>query len=141
MNIIYQVSQHSFNFFFNLSNTMLTSAFNNVDHRRKGRGARGMQPPPPLEFFKLPFLGKTAGNIRAKPLDFRASNGENIRARDFSPLPSPPEQNSSRTPMCGINIISDTDSLLTQYILFLSSILTPPPELDSAYSLFLCFCS
>ena len=28
MNIIIQVSQHSFNFYFNLSNTMLTSAFN-----------------------------------------------------------------------------------------------------------------
>ena len=27
MNIIIQVSQHSFNFFFYLSNTMLTSAF------------------------------------------------------------------------------------------------------------------
>ena len=34
----------------------------------------------PLEFF-----GQKSGTIRDKPLDYRASNGKNIRARDFSP--------------------------------------------------------
>ena len=36
-----------------------------------------------LEFFKWPLWGKTASNICAKSLDFRASAGENIRARDL----------------------------------------------------------
>ena len=35
MNIIIQVSQHSFNFFLNLSNTMLTSAFNKKKQKTK----------------------------------------------------------------------------------------------------------
>ena len=42
----------------------------------------------PILFSNSHFGGvvKTS-NIRAKPLDFQANNGENIRARDFSPLP------------------------------------------------------
>ena len=48
---------------------------------------------------KYAIFGQKLSNIPAKPLDFRASNGQNIRARDFSP-PPPPEPNLSRTPMC-----------------------------------------
>ena len=51
------------------------------DHRRTAHGAEGGC--------------KKSDNIRPKPLDFRASNGKNIRARDFSP----PERSSSRTLM------------------------------------------
>ena len=34
---------------------------------------------------QIAIFGGKSGNIRAKPLDFRASNGENIRATDLSP--------------------------------------------------------
>ena len=51
-------------------------------------GWRGLQPP---RIFQIAIFGqkKKSGNIRAKPLDFRASNGQDIRARDFSPPPPP----------------------------------------------------
>ena len=41
---------------------------------------------PSLWFFKWPFLGTKPSNIRAKSLDFRASNGENVWASDLTPL-------------------------------------------------------
>ena len=53
--------------------------------------------PPPLEFFKWPFSGKKKSNIRAKPLDFRESTGESIRARDLSPPPPPPKKKKTHT--------------------------------------------
>ena len=43
-------------------------------------------------------FGQKASTIRAKSLDFRASGGENIRARYLSP-PPPPERNWYRTPI------------------------------------------
>ena len=49
----------------------------------------------PWNFQNSHIRAKISGNIRAKPLDFRASNGENIRATDLSP----PKRNWSRTPM------------------------------------------
>ena len=52
-------------------------------------------PPPPWNFQNSHIRAKKLGNIRAKPLDFRASNGENIRAIDLSP----PKRNWSHTPM------------------------------------------
>ena len=51
------------------------------------RGDGGLQP---LNFFQIAIFGPKIGNIRAKLLDFRASNGKNIRPRDFSPPPPPP---------------------------------------------------
>ena len=70
-------------------------------HRRTAQGAEGGCSPPRI--FQIAIFGqkKKSGNIRAKPLYFRASNGKNIRARDFSP----PERNSSRTLMVVGNAI------------------------------------
>ena len=59
---------------------------------RGGRGAGGFSPP---IIFLIGIFEQETCNIRAKPLDFRASNGENIRATDLSP----PKRNWSRTPM------------------------------------------
>ena len=59
--------------------------------------------PPPLppspasasKIFQITIFGQMKGNtIGAKPLDFRASNGNNVRA---CMRPRPPERNSSRT--------------------------------------------
>ena len=49
-------------------------------------GARGLRSP--SRMFEIAIFGqkKKSGNIRVKPLDFRASNGKHIRARNFSPL-------------------------------------------------------
>ena len=58
-----------------------------------GGGAGELQPPPRI--FQIAILGQKACNIWAKPLDFRASNGENIRATDLNP----PKRNWSRTPI------------------------------------------
>ena len=43
-------------------------------------------PPPPPIICQIPIFGQKTCNIRANPLDFRASNGEKIRATDLSPL-------------------------------------------------------
>ena len=48
-----------------------------------------------IRIFQIPIFGQKACNIRAKPLDFQASNGENIRATDLSP----PKRTWSHTPM------------------------------------------
>ena len=55
--------------------------------RGGGGGAEAPPPPPPLplKFSNSNFGAKKICNIRAKPLDFRANNGENIRATDLSP--------------------------------------------------------
>ena len=45
------------------------------------------------------WLIKKSGNIRAKPLDLRASNGKKYSGKRLQPPPPPPEQNLSRTPM------------------------------------------
>ena len=71
--------------------------FQNYHHRRTRRagagGGGGLQPP--IIFQKAIFGQKKLCNIRAKPLDFRASNGI------FGQLNlKPPKQNwSRRTPM------------------------------------------
>ena len=62
----------------------------------EGGGVGGCSPPPPRFFSNSHIPAKKSGNIRAKPLDFRASNGQNIRATDLSP----PKRNWSRTPVC-----------------------------------------
>ena len=63
-------------------------------HRRTAHGAEGVAAPPRI--FQIAIFGQNkSGNIPAKPLGVCASNGKNIRARDFSP----PERNLSRTPM------------------------------------------
>ena len=49
--------------------------------------------------------GGESCNILAKPLDFRASNGENIRVTDLSP----PKPNWSRTPMPVTDCVWDCD--------------------------------
>ena len=51
-------------------------------------GGWGLYPPPPPRIFQIAMFGqeKTC-NIRAKPLDIRASSGYNIRATDLSPPP------------------------------------------------------
>ena len=49
----------------------------------------------PWNYSNSHIRAKKSGNIRAKPLDFRASNGENIWATDLSP----PKRNWSRMPM------------------------------------------
>ena len=50
----------------------------------RGRGLRGCSP---LEYVQMAIFGQKASLIRAKPqFDFRASEWENIRARDLSPL-------------------------------------------------------
>ena len=60
----------------------------------RGGGAGRAAAPPGI--LKIAIFGQQkSGNIRAKPLDFRASNGEDIRATDLSP----PKRNWSRTPM------------------------------------------
>ena len=53
-------------------------------HRRTRWG--GWAAPPP-GIFQIAIFGqkKKSCNIWAKPFDFRASNGENIRATDLSP--------------------------------------------------------
>ena len=51
-----------------------------------GGGARAATPPPPPNFSNSHFRAKKTCSIRAKPLDFRASNGESIRATDLIPL-------------------------------------------------------
>ena len=48
----------------------------------RGGGGGGFSP-----IFKKQFSAQKTSNIRAKPLDFRASNGENIRARNLSRTP------------------------------------------------------
>ena len=50
------------------------NAYNAVSckHRRTTHGARGLQPP---RIFQIAIFGQKLGNIREKPLDFRASNG------------------------------------------------------------------
>ena len=51
-------------------------------------GLEGLHPPPPPTPRIVQILNfGPKSNIRAKPLDIRGSNGENIRARDFSPPP------------------------------------------------------
>ena len=52
-------------------------------HRRMAHGAEGGCSP--LESFKLPFSGKKSGNIRAKPLDLRATNGQNYSGKRLQP--------------------------------------------------------
>ena len=65
-----------------------------------GRGCPPPPPPPPLDFFQIAIFGpKKASNLQAKPLDFWASNGENIRVRGFSPPPPPTNETGPRTPM------------------------------------------
>ena len=59
-----------------------------IDAYEAGGGGRAEAPsfPTPLRNFQIAILGqKKICNIRAKPLDFRANNGENIRATDLSP--------------------------------------------------------
>ena len=53
-----------------------------------GVRAMGRPPPPPSNrIFQIAIFGHKKRNIRAKPLDFRASNEENIRVRELSPPP------------------------------------------------------
>ena len=84
-----------------VDNKWLTPKTLNQDHRHMRRGGGGggggwgdCSPP---RIFQIAIFGqkKKSCNIWAKPLDFRTSNGENIRATDLSP----PKQNWSRTPM------------------------------------------
>ena len=48
----------------------------------RAMGLRGGGPPPPPRIIQIAISGQNkSGNIRANPLDFRAINGKNIRAR------------------------------------------------------------
>ena len=58
------------------------------------RGGGGLQPPGIVQITIFGPPPKKKGNIRAKPLDFRASNGKTYSGKRLQP----PEQNSSRTP-------------------------------------------
>ena len=59
---------------------------NGKGHKRTRRGWLAIAPPPP---------NFSNDNFRAKPLDIRASNGENIRTRDHSQPHPAPERNWS----------------------------------------------
>ena len=58
----------------------MLNSFLHLSHRRTGGGG-GLQPPKTFQI--AIFGGGGVCNIREKPLDFRASNGENIRATDL----------------------------------------------------------
>ena len=55
-------------------------------HTGMGLGRLQPPPPPPPDDSNSHFRAKKERDIRARPLDFRASNGKNILARDFSPM-------------------------------------------------------
>ena len=57
-------------------------------NRRWGGGGATATP----GIFQMSFWGKKVSNIRSKPLDFRASAGENIQTRDLSAPPPPPNE-------------------------------------------------
>ena len=76
------------------SSVVMISWFTHIGVRGGGGGGAAA-PPPPWNCQNSHIRAKKSGNIRAKLLDFRASNGENIRATDLSP----PKRNWSRTPM------------------------------------------
>ena len=76
--------------FFLLLLDTLVKRYMVATHRRTGHGE--LQPP---RFFQIAIFGQKRKSHSGKPLDFWASNGENIWARDFSTPPS----NSSRMPM------------------------------------------
>ena len=61
----------------------------------RGGGGGGAAAPPRIVQIAIFGQKKKSCNFRAKPHDFRASNGENIRATDLSP----PKQIWSRTPI------------------------------------------
>ena len=81
----------------------------NDRHRRTRRGS----PPPPPRIFQIAIFGpkKKSRHIQAKPLDFRASNGENIWATDLSP----PKWNWSCKPMMIGTIMKDRTNTNFKY--------------------------
>ena len=87
-------------------------------------GLRGASapPPPPILFLLLLqraiFWQKKSGNtcIRAKPLDFRACNGEKYSGKRLQHPPPPLERYSSRTLMCQWTVGALAGALDGQYI-------------------------
>ena len=57
----------------------------------------------------IAIFGQKTGNIRAKPLDFRASNGEKtIFRQETSAPPPPPPRKSPRTPLILTHVYTTT---------------------------------
>ena len=83
-----------------------------LKHRRTAHGAVGLQPPPPRIFHKAIFGPKKIGDIRAKPFDFCASNGQKYSGKRLQP----PERNSSRTPMLWNTCFSPQGSLVHRWL-------------------------
>ena len=58
-----------------------------------GAGGGGEQPPPPPRIFQIAIFVHKIGNIRAKPLDFRARNGKKkYSGKRLRPPPPPPNE-------------------------------------------------